>query len=169
MRTAAIVALVVAVGVLGVVVRSHDVALKDLEARADKTRLELQEVSSTAARRTGLELAGQCATQSARAFKEGGWGTDYNFEDHYNEKLNRCLIAVFCGMCKTRDTGHLGEEKLVFDAFERKELATYLGVLQLKTYRYLPVVCTVTLPSGEQKACHSHDEFEGLVNAFYMR
>jgi hypothetical protein len=56
----------------------------------------------------------------------------------------------------------------VRDAFEGKRYGTYVWHTETSK-KYLvvpPFTCEVTLPTGEQKACHSMDEFEELVKVY---
>src|SRR6266851_3062813 len=54
------------------------------------------------------------------------------------------------------------------DGFEGKVYGSYMWRADKvkKYWEVPPIQCTVTLPSGEEKTCHSSDEFDSLVKEY---
>jgi len=76
-----------------------------------------------------------------------------SFMNHYSQKLNKCFMEV-------ENVDQTGRYRSIFDAFEGKVHGLYeenaRGV----------GVCNVTLPSGEERSCHSPKEFDALVKQY---
>jgi hypothetical protein len=165
MRNAVLLFLVMAVGVLSFVVWSHEIALKQQQWQLKDVTAKLEAKSKAA----NLELQEKCAKQASELFSSEGWAKEQmaGFENHYNEKLNRCFIMVENTDAKTTP-GRISNSKFLSDAFERKILANYFWMSDTtKKYREVPPFqCDVTLPSGEKKICHSSDEFDQLVREY---
>jgi len=139
MRDAAIALLVVVVGVLGYFLHSIDETLTNVERQMAKTAI--------------LEGQEKCAKQSAIVFKDRSleaW-PDAWYENHYNEKLNKCVVAIWA-----KDDTH----KALSDAFEGRELGQFLWTSNKVA------ICDITLPSKEKKLCNSRAEFEQLVETY---
>ncbi len=102
-----------------------------------------------------LDLQERCAKQAHEEFLNLGWKKHEGavFANHYNQKLNKCFMQV-------ENSDVMGTWTTVSDAFEGKVYAV-LGLHgdQIKK-------CSVTLPSGEEKICHSSDEFDALVKQY---
>lgn len=121
-----------------------------------------------------LDLQEKCAKQAHEEFRRLGWkeqqATDIgvsqaDYTNHYNGHLNRCLVVIEI----TSTTGNtIWTTKTLSDAFEGKTYGDYLWHTdQVKKYWEVPpVTCSVTLPSGEEKACHSEAEFSDLVKIY---
>jgi len=64
--------------------------------------------------------------------------------------------------------GTIFTSKTLTDAFEGKVYGNYIWSTQKgkKYWEVPPLECKVTLPSGEEKACHSSDEFDELVKQY---
>jgi hypothetical protein len=107
----------------------------------------------------GLELQEKCAKQAGLAFKQNGYGKDEmdGYENHYNEKLNKCMVTISTG--NPIDSEKFFSNYLI-DAFENKTL----GQLVYKGLQ--PFQCEITLPSGERKFCKSSDEFHELEKIY---
>jgi hypothetical protein len=58
--------------------------------------------------------------------------------------------------------------KNLYDAFEGKEYASYIWSTQKdkKFWEVPPLRCKITLPSGQEKTCHSTEEFDELVKQY---
>jgi hypothetical protein len=123
-----------------------------------------------------LELQEKCAKQAREQFKldrrdyeedaakAGAAKEDYAvFTNHYNEKLNKCFMVTESQVSGTTTY------KFLSDAFERKLYGSYNWqmVPGKKYWEVPPRTCTVTLPTGEEKICHSSDEFDELIK-YYM-
>ena len=110
-----------------------------------------------------LDLQEKCAKQSQAAFKRDGFEKEQlaSFSNHYSEKLNRCFVEY-------ESTNANFVTKVVSDAFEGKVYGSYMWRPDKvkKYWEVPPIQCTVTLPSGEKKTCHSSDEFDSLVKEY---
>ena len=82
------------------------------------------------------------------------------YDNHYNEKFDKCFML----MADTKDVaGKLHHFRQLLDAFEGRDLGYF--------FRQIPdpdtvIECRVTLPSGEDKHCHTVEEFEELVKVY---
>ncbi len=81
--------------------------------------------------------------------------------------MNKCFIEVESNDWKTAP-GTVFTSRVVSDAFEGKVYAHYLWRSDKvkKYWEVPPLQCAVTLPSGEEKNCHSSDEFDALVKEY---
>jgi hypothetical protein len=165
MRDGVIFFMVLVAATLGYIVYSQGSALKDSqrEIRALEKKLESKSKSES------LELQEKCARQAAALFKADGWekGHMAGFENHYNEKMNRCFILEGDTDPKTTPVRVYISETLL-DAFEHKTLGSYLWVSDppKKYWEAPPLQCEVTAPSGEKTVCKSSDEFDELVKVY---
>jgi hypothetical protein len=124
-----------------------------------------------------LQEQALCSAQAKRTFQEDAskWDLDnkqigiqtilFDYQSHYNKKLNRCLILT------TRLSvlgGETSTTKLLYDAFERRDYASYLWTAK-KDKKYGEVVpfCELSSGYGQTKSCKSEAEFNGFV-AEYM-
>jgi len=164
MRNTATVLLVVSVGILSVLVYSQTAALRDQRRKVQELNARLESKSKTAS----LDLQEKCAKQAHEAFKLSGETTKLaNFLNHYNEKLNKCFVQIMSTDVK-KSPGTIGTFNSISDAFEGKVYAEYAWFSE-KNKEYWevpPFVCKVTLPSGEEKICHSEYEFDALVKHY---
>ncbi len=87
------------------------------------------------------------------------------FTNHYNVKLDRCLIETFTLQLEVNSSIFT---KDVSDAFEGKEFASYAWISRAgkKYWEVPPTMCLVTMPSGEEKNCSSEDEFDKLIQIY---
>jgi type II secretory pathway pseudopilin PulG len=166
MRDALIVALIMAVCVLGYLLHSqktvlteqqqqiHDLEAK-FEARATSARLDLQE---------------KCSKQAREDYREDGWNKEpmASFTNHYNEKMNKCFVLIQNTDPAKPDDGTLFVTKTLFDAFEGTSYGEYMwrSDKSKKYWEVAPLHCMVTLLSGAEKACHSSDEFDAMVKPY---
>ena len=155
MRDIVLGLLTVALGVLGLVVHSQQQQLTELRTQSQIASLELQ---------------GRCAKQAREIFRLEGWTEEQNatFENHYNEKMNKCFIAErSMSKWKSNDDTIFISRNLT-DAFEKKSYASYgwKGVKGETAAAVVPFVCYVTPPSGEQQKCHSEKEYDELVKVY---
>lgn len=165
MRDALIFALIVAVCVLGWLVHAQTGALADQQKQIHELNTKIEARVKTG----GLELQAQCAKQATTAFKESGWEKESlaGYENHYNEKLNKCLVIMQNTDTKTAP-GKIITSRYLSDAFEGKNLGNYFWESDRtkKYYEVAPFECDVTIPSGEKKTCKSSDEFEELLKVY---
>lgn len=153
--------LVISVGVLGLLAYSQTSALREQRRQVQELTGKLTSTSKAAT----LDLQEKCAKQASEEFKsywEDREGAD--FTDHYNAKLNKCFMRI-----QWFDTiAGVTIERALFDAFEGKEYGSYSWkpVKNKRPWEVPPFACTVTLPSGEERICHSSDEFEALLKQY---
>lgn len=138
MRKWPIFLLVVTVGILGYYLNSINGILKNAQERMAETAI----------------LAGQeeCAKQAAVVFKNRPLDLfpDAWYENHYNDKLNKCVVVIW----RKDDT-----YKSLSDAFEGKDLGKFAFIKDV-------VICHVTLPSGKEKTCNSGAGFDQLAKTY---
>ena len=114
-----------------------------------------------------LDLQEKCAKQGLVEFKlEGGEQKEGgSFLSHYDGKLKKCFVEnLDAGVDKIFHKPVVN--RLVTDAFEGRIYAQYswMNLEDKKYWDVAPSVCKVTFPaSGEQRICHSTDEFDSLV------
>jgi subtilisin family serine protease len=155
MRHLLMAILVDSVLVLIFMLHSQSVAIKALQATV------------AAPPAPSLELQGRCAKQAAEVFKQEGYGTEplADFTNHYSGKMGRCFVVI----SNTKVTGNVSSaDKSLSDAFEGKVYGSYTWINSQgkKYWEVAPSVCTVTLPSGEEKKCQSSEEWDELVKAY---
>ena len=113
-----------------------------------------------------LAVQGQCAEQAERMFKNLGWNKkDYaSFENHYNVKLNKCFIRID----NTEVNNGMTTSKTLMDAFEGKVFGEYVWINSKKEkyWDVKPMICKVTILSGEEKICTSDTEFNDFAKAY---
>jgi hypothetical protein len=165
MRNIALVLLAVAVGVLILLVYSQTSVVREQQRQIDKLSDGLESVSKA----TSIDLQSKCAKQAQEAFKRDGFEGEKgaSFSNHYNQKLNKCFVQVESVDWKTAP-GTVFTNKVLSDAFEGKVYAEYMWRSdKVKKYWEVPPLrCSVTLLSGEEKDCHSSDEFDRQVKAY---
>jgi hypothetical protein len=164
MRNPATVLLAVAVVILCLFAYSQTAALRQQRQQIRELTTKLDSAPKTAS----LELQEKCARQAREEFKTyWEFRESADFTDHYNTKLNKCFILIQFVDTKTV-SGDIWTYKELFDAFEGKDYAEYDWKMdKLKKYWEVPpIVCKVTLPSGEETICRSSDEFNSLVKQY---
>jgi hypothetical protein len=165
MRDTIILVLIIAVASLGYLMHSQNRVLSDQQRQIRDLNVKLEAKYKSA----GLELQAQCAKQAALVYKDSGWekASIAGYENHYNEKLNKCFVAMQNTDVKT-SAGRLTTSRFLVDAFEGKTLGTYFWQSAKNTpYGEVPPFeCDVTISSGEKKVCHSSDEFEELLKVY---
>jgi hypothetical protein len=113
-----------------------------------------------------LDLQEKCAKQAAIAFHQQGFSeNDADYVNHYNVKLGRCFIQI----TKTSMSGNFpATTKSLSDAFEGKEFGSYLWINTegKKYWEVAPRMCSVTLPTGEERTCTSDTEYDELSRAY---
>lgn len=116
-----------------------------------------------------FDLQEKCAKQAHEVFTLSGEDKTSNsgYSNHYNEKLNKCFVKIDG---TNMINGVMWRSETVSDAFEGTQYGSYMWHTEEgKQYSEVsPIICTVKLPSGEEKMCHSQDEFDDLVTKNYM-
>ena len=165
MRNIALVLLTVVVGALILLVYSQTSVVREQQRQIQKLNASLESVSKT----TSIDLQSKCAKQAQEAFKRDGFEGEKgaSFSNHYNEKLNKCFVRVEDVDWKTAP-GKVFTNRIVSDAFEGKVYGEYMWRSdKVKKYWEVPPLrCSVTLLSGEEKQCHSSDEFDTLLKTY---
>jgi len=146
MRDVVIALLLAAVGILGYITAHQQAQISELRTKW--------------AAFGALELQATCAKQADLFFKKNGWADDDMSwqRNHYNGTLNKCIIEIANVDAKQYDTAL---KRYVSDAFEGKELGEYIGTVLGDA-----TMCRVTLPSGQEKICHTVKEFEELTKVY---
>ena len=115
-----------------------------------------------------LDLQEKCSRQAQIAFDKMNFKEvdRASFINHYNVKLNRCLIETEQDLVQFLDT--FWNYKIVSDAYEGTVFASYSWHSdRVKKYWEMPPVeCKVTLPSGDDELCKSSEEFDKMVKVY---
>lgn len=153
MRNTATVVLMLSVGVLGLLLYSQTVALRE----------QRRQVQEPGAKTASLAVQENCAKRAREEFSEHGWGGDgTSLESHYNQKLNRCFMRVKY-VDRTTSAPDWWVSIWVYDAFEGRGYGSYserVGAARSVS------ACWVELPSGETAGCRSRTEFHELVKQY---
>jgi hypothetical protein len=164
-RNAAIVLLVIVVGVLGTFAYYQEASL------GEQRRLvqELTTRFEAGAKASNLDLQEKCSLQARREFTQDWEKVPFtSFNNHYNNRLNKCFILIVID-------GNDGEYRHLLDAFEgqTKTYADYEWHVDKvkKHWEVPPSLCTVNIRSEQDGRdypwfCHSSDEFDELINHF---
>jgi hypothetical protein len=132
----------------------HDLSTK-IDARAKTATLELQE---------------KCSKQAREAYAENGWKKEElaSYTNHFNEKMNKCFALIEDATQPKPADGTIITNKILIDAFEGKTYGEYTWRSDKvkKYWEVAPFYCKGTLTSGEEKVCHSSDEFDEIVKLY---
>jgi len=122
------------------------------EKKKDRSLFEYQERCAEAARKSYSDMG----------FKNKEWAA---FENHYNEKLNRCFIEI---TDVETNGGRIVTSKSIFDAVEGKQYGEYIWQSDKvkKYWEVPPILCDVISPSGEKTLCKSDDEYKELLKPY---
>ena len=116
----------------------------------------------------------QCATRARVTIQEDnakwvilnrqgklGYQTiSFEWQSHYNPKIQRCLILA----TRVTSSGNVTQTtKKMYDAFERRDYGGYL----LSTSSATPLFCELPSNDGQRRFCKSQEEFEAIA-AEYM-
>ncbi len=115
-----------------------------------------------------LDLQEKCAKQALKEFKNYWEDRPMaDFRNHYNVKLNKCFMQVQSLDLHTAP-GRRYFYKILYDAFEGKDYAEYAHMSEKNKadWEVPPFMCKVTLLSGEERICHSPEEFDALVKQY---
>jgi hypothetical protein len=165
MKNTAIFFLVVAVGVLGIFAYYQDASLREHRRLVQEVTARVEPTSKTA----NIDLQQKCARQARDAFLHDSLvSLEPNdplteFTNHYNSQLSKCFILITKTILSPRD--HTSSEyRELSDAYEGKNYGLYNS--SYGSGRSTISMCSVTLPSGEKKACRSSDEFNDLIKVY---
>jgi len=121
------------------------------------------------AQQANLDLQEKCSKQAKIAFDELSfqYRDRTSFTNHYNVKLNRCLIETE-QFALPVSPDIFWTYKVVSDAYEGTVFATYAWHSdKVKKYWEMPPVeCKVTLSSGDEEVCTSSEEFDKMVKVY---
>jgi hypothetical protein len=138
-------------------------ALIGILSSAHSQTLDLQATCSAQARRAFQEYSAEHKIASAK-FGESIMGIDY--QNHYNTKINRCLIL-------TEKTSSIGDRIStsinLWDALEQRSYASWLWQTHptKKYWEVPPIGCELMRNYRDKKNCTSREEFDAFV-AEYM-
>lgn len=162
MKTGAIVLLAVAVAALGLLVYRQSISLREQEHQVQGLAAKLSSMLPSAG---SLDLQEKCAKQAdaqyaaERAAWEGQRQKITSYVNHYNSKLGKCFIEIRHSPVQKK-SHELDID--VLDSFEGKVRAEYWSTEGAEVKTDVPLYCYVRLPSGEERFCHTYDEFEEL-------
>jgi hypothetical protein len=153
MRDAAIVLLLVSVGILGYFVHSMNAILTDQQRQISNL--------ATKAKASTLDLQEKCAKQAASLFKEGdAQKKAAPVENHYNQRLDRCFAMVYD---ESIVSGTVILIQDLYDAFGGTNLGTFVRSTGKNGQS---TRCFFTMLSGEEKKCSTEEEFKELVKIY---
>jgi hypothetical protein len=157
-RAIILILLAAAVG-LGVLATQQAATIKDQQSRlsAAEERVKV----------TSLAQQTRCADEARKWFVQQQIGVNdlASYENHYNVKLNMCMIAVESKFIASKV---VIEFISVVNVLENKQLGNYVRQVAMgRTEDARLTHCTVTNSSGEVRQCQSLDEFKKL-GSLYM-
>jgi hypothetical protein len=167
-KNTAIILLGVAVGILSLFAYSLRINLEQQRRQVQELTAKLDSAPNTAT----LELQDKCATQARERFNldwEGRPPTGVTFTDHYNPQLSKCfLLTLYVDNDIKYLPGKTGISRALYDAVENRQYAEYfwIGEKNKKYSDVPPSTCKVTLQSGEERICHSSQEFNTLLRQY---
>jgi hypothetical protein len=166
MRDVLVLALIVAVAVLGYLLHTQSTMLKEQQHNIQELGAKIEARSRTAS----LDLQGKCSKQAWDTYDQSGWKKEQmaSFTNHYNEKMNKCFILIQNTTQSKPFDGTFFNYKVLMDAFEGKSYGEYdwQSDKAKKYWEVAPFLCKGTLLSGEEKACHSANEFDEIVKLY---
>ena len=153
-------ALIILIGIMGT--QSNNI--KELQSEVRRLNAKLADDSKAD------EAQRRCAAQAGKVFDAARYPkSDFAaFTSHYAAKLDKCMIRVLHTDAQSAQGKMIWLYVNVLDASDGRQYGTYTWHT-LTSRKFLivpPATCEVTLPTGEQKTCHSVDEFEGLVKVY---
>lgn len=156
MRDVVIAALAVAVGILGYFVHSTKTDLADQQRQLRNLSAERETI--------GLEQQEKCANQAQTAFTHSGWADPkalYNIVNHYNEKLNKCIVTVYSSEVTTTPPSATGPPGELPPSPSRPHP-------QIPTYKRSDLIPAT--PQGREMtvSISMSDAFEGKDLGYYM-
>ena len=168
MRNAVVLLLLLGVGALGILAYSQNATIQQKQQSVQGLTVQLQDTQA-ALKATTLDLQGKCARQAYETFKNLGWDKkpSANYGNHYHSGLSKCFILI-------EDTnsssypGRIVETKFVLDAFEGASYGYYQWISDTvkKYWEVKPIMCDITLLSGEKVHCQSQGEFDEWVKGY---
>ena len=167
---AAIGILIIAIGALAWLLTSE-------LAANNQQRKQLEQLTTQLAGKSKLEnlqLQEKCTEQAEKVFRALGYqGNQQNgngdvYQSHYNQKLGKCFMAIESTNVTTRP-GTMFSNKILLDAYERREYAEYTWISQKdkKYWDVPPTICKLITSSASEQTCKSDDEYKAFV-ANYM-
>jgi len=158
--------MIVSVAILSYLLHSHKTVLVDQQRQIHELNTKIEEKAKT----VGLEVQEKCSKQAGEQYAENGWKKEpiASFTNHYNEKMNKCFMLIESTTPAKPSDGTFFNSKLLFDAFEGKSYGEYdwRSDKAKKYWEVAPINCKGTLLSGEEKTCHSLDEFNEIVKLY---
>ena len=113
-----------------------------------------------------LELQSKCALQAEKMFRKmpsarlpsvssAKQEISYDFESHYNVKLNKCF------MLHTTYYENGTASYNLFDAYELRDYASFIG--QIDKGQKIIHLCLLTPSLGNEQICKSEEEYKAFV------
>lgn len=154
------IALIILIGIM----RTQSNNIQELQGEVRQLNAKLAE----GARADEVQRA--CAAQAGKVFDAAGYPkSDFAaYASHYAAKLDKCMMRVLHTDAQSARGKMIWLYVNVLDASDGRQYGTYTWhTLSSKKFLIVPpATCEVTLPTGEQKTCHSMDEFEELVKVY---
>ncbi|MGJ7915452.1 hypothetical protein ACI48D_08245 [Massilia sp. LXY-6] len=158
MRAIILLLLAAATG-LGVLASQQAATIKDQQTRLSAAEEQIKAIS--------LAQQERCANEARKWFAEQQFRVNdlASYENHYNAKLNRCLIAV---ESKFFGNNLVIEFSSIMNVLENKKVANYVRqvITRGESQDDRVTHCTLTNPTGEIRQCTSADEFNKLTKVY---
>ena len=158
MRTIVLILMAAAIG-LGVLASQQAATIKDQQTRLSAAEERIKAGS--------LAQQARCSNEARKWFAAQQFSVNdlASYENHYNAKLNGCMIAV-----ESKFFGNkiVLEFNSVVDVLENKKVANYVRqvITRGESEDDRVTHCTLTNPSGEIQQCNSADEFKKLAKVY---
>jgi hypothetical protein len=127
-----------------------------------------KEVAENKKTRNSFEYQERCSEQARKSFADLGYKEKKmaGYENHYNETMNKCVIAI--SDTEPSAGGTFYTSRTVFDAIEGKTYGEYIWQSDKvkKFWEVAPLMCRVTDANGEEHKCKSDDEFKQLLKPY---
>jgi hypothetical protein len=160
----AVALLGIAVVILVGIMRTQSNNVSGLESEVRDLNAKLGEKSKAE------ELQAKCAEQARNVFHEAAYSKAEfaTYENHYAAKLNKCVMRVLYTDAHAPKAKAIWAYLNVVDAFDGKQYGKYAWHTETnKNFLIVPpFTCEVTLPTDEEKICHSMEEFEELMKVY---
>lgn len=109
-----------------------------------------------------IELKNNCFAAASNFFKENGFDSkDCTFQNHYNNKLNKCFINI--KSARMGEDGHLSFHKALYDVYDRKMYGEYSWKPEggKNYWEIKPTTCFVL-----DKSCQAIEDYENFVKTY---
>ena len=171
----ALMALLVALLAIAWRLNSTNATLTRQQQTLTQQQRQIQTLTTALADRSKQETAAlqeKCAAQAERFFRSfvsdarqgGNNRSSFDYANHYQTRLDKCFVALLSNAITNRE---VVVGRLLFDAYERKELAEYYSVFPSKAgSAEKMLICSIFNETGESTTCSDRAAYEAFVKRF---